>query len=439
MYLGFIVFLVLAVPAGGWPTALISAYVIAMCGINKIIFSMPGNGVIHYGIAPSAPTIYLSDILLLAALLAIWAAGGRLRIGWLLAAFALPCLVMVLTVWGNTTEQWSGLELYVTALISFGLGRWLSENMTEKGANVLVSACLISCGLQFIASVAQSRGSMFRVSEAAQGWVQDGRMVGLFNHPGELGKAMFLSFCFLLPLSTSANVTTRRLAYVALGLGSVATLLTLSRANSAAIALAVVIWAIVNRRRNTISTRVGILAGAALVAILNLDTISGLQLRQEVDPEGGYRQQILAVGLEQIQSAFWTGTGPNYYTEVVGQYNHLAANGFPLHNSLLYPIAEMGLILGLLLLAPVVITLGHAVMRYLNERAIDVQTAALMAVLPGVVIIAWTGWGMIAKVSLPLWFLAFGFLASRHGISGLGVHEDRADAAATGRSSASYA
>jgi O-antigen ligase len=419
-----VAFTLIAAPFAGWAAALIGAYVITLGGITTTLYVMAGPP-LHVGIARSTPTIYLGDVLLVGALFAIWAQGGRLKVGWLLMGFVLPSLVLLLVVWGNTPSQWSGLKLYATAIVSFGIGRWLSEEITERSAFVVVCACLVTCGLQFVVAFAQSRGvTLLRVSNDAAHWIGGGRMTGLYSHPALLGRSVFLLFCFLLPLSLCGRSITRRLALVALALGSVATLLTLSRANALAIGVAVILWVILSGRATSILTRLGVIAVAGGLVALNTTAITGLEARQAEDPYGGFRDPILTIGLGQIKRAPLTGTGPNSYTEVVGRYDHFAASGFPLHNSFLYPIAELGIPLGIVLLAPVLITLVQTARRIATRKTLDVRSATLFSVLPGIVVIAWTGWGLMTVEALPLWFMAFGFLSSSNDM--LGIDERRA-------------
>lgn len=410
-----ILFLVAMAPVAGWAVSFISGYVITLGGLTTTLYEIEGTWG-HYGIARSAPTLSLGDVLLAGALIAVWVQRGRLKVGWLLWAFLLPAVALLLTTWGNTPEQWSGLKLYLTAIVSFGIGRWLSENITEKGAYVLVCSCIVACGLQFTLAFTQARGVILLplASPEAAHWIAEGRMVGLYNHPGILGRTMFLLFCFLLPLSTSGNPTTRKLAYAAIGMGSVATLLTLSRVNTFAVGVAIILWLLLSGRTSSIATRVGILGVGGALVFLNTDVIAQLQLRQERDPTGGYRDKIFDVGIEQIRSAPFTGTGPNYYSEVVGQYDRLAATGFPLHNSFLYPVAELGLPLALAFFWPLFLALAQAVRRIRSNGSLDVYSATLIALIPGIVLSAWYGWGLIAAEALPLWYMGFGFLSSRN-------------------------
>lgn len=409
-------FVIAVAPRAGWPITLVCAYVITLGGITRPLYQ-PARETIHYGIASNTPGVTLGDILLVGALLSIWASGGRLKIGWLLAAFTLPAIVLLLTAWGNTPEQWSGLKLYMTALIAYGIGRWLSDNLTEQGTFALACACFVVCLVQFVVTFAQSQGIVLLplASDDSMRWIAENRMVGLYNHPATLGKTIFLLFCFLLPLSTYNRKTTRRVAYTAIALGSVAALLTLSRANTFAIAVAIFLWVILSGRATSATKRFSTLVIAGLFAAANTDVVSALQIRQAQDPSGGFRDRIFATGLEQIRSAPLTGTGPNYYSETVGQYDRFAATGYPLHNSILYPSAELGIALGLILFAPLLFTLLQSTRRVLWFKKMDAKSAALFSILPGFIAIAWTGWGMVATEILPLWFMGFGFLISKDG------------------------
>lgn len=411
-----IVFLVTAARLAGWTVAFISSYLITLCGLTTVLYLMDGS-VGHAGIAPSAPTIFLGDLLLLGALISIWSGGGRLDIGWLLVGFGIPAMFLMISVWGNTPEQWAGLKLYLTAILSFGVGRWLSENLTDRRAFVLACACFMTCAIQFIVTFAQWMGInefAFRSYSSASKAIiaNQGRMVGLYEHPGSLGKTMLLLFCFLLPLSVRRQGATRNLAYVAIALAFFATLLTLSRANSFAVILALILWPIFRGKANEAVKILGAAAAIGTVIAINTSVISDLFSRFD-DRSGGPRDYLMEVGMQQIWTAPLTGTGPNYYTVVVGQFDSLAAGGLPVHNALMLATAELGLPLATVLFACPAIAVLHAARRIFRYKAIDSQSAALLAVLPGIAVAGWTGWGLLATEALPLWFMAFGFLSSR--------------------------
>jgi hypothetical protein len=424
-------FVCVVAPYAGWATAFLSGYLLTLGGVNTALYVVDGVTKTHVGMASGTPTIWLGDVLLTCALLAIWVHGGRLKINWLLAAFTLLAFVLLCTVWGNTSEQWSGLKVYVTAIVAFAVGRWLSENLTEEAAFILACVSAGVCALQLFLTVAQSQGVMLLrpgTEDTAVGWINHGRMVGLYGHPANLGKIMFLLFCFLLPLTSCRRDLTRRLAYAALAFGSMATLLTVSRANTVAIGMAIVLWVILGFRTSSIVPRLGVIAFIVGVVAMSGSLVEALQQRQLQDPDGGFRGPLFSIGLAQIQSAPLTGTGPNYYNEVVGRYDKFAAAGYPVHNSFLYPVAELGILLAALLFAPLIVTLSQTTIRVARQRRFDPQSAALFGIVPGLVVIGWTGWGLIAPDTLPLWFMGFGFLAGHSDIFAIArqrPHEDR--------------
>lgn len=406
-------------PYAGWVPAFLCAYLISLGGVTTALYVAGGGSATHYGVAPSTPTLWLGDVALAGAMFAVWAQGGRLQVGWLLAGFVIPTFILLEAVWGGTPEQWSGFKLYVTAFLSFAVGRWLGANITENAAFILACVLVGVCALQLVATVAQSQGVMLLrpgTGSDAVTWISSGRMVGLYGHPAILGKVMFLLFCFLLPLTTCQRDATRRLAYIALGFASLATLLTLSRANTVAIGIAIIVWVAIGIRSSSVLPRLGVIVGTGAVIAANGGPLAALKDRQFEDPHGGFREPILQVGLAQIAKTPLAGTGPNYYGETVGQYDKLAARGFPLHNSFLYPVAELGIPLAMIFFLPLLIAVGYAIKRVVDRRSFDAQSGALFAIVPGVVLIAWTGWGLVATEALPLWFMGFGFLAGENAI-----------------------
>lgn len=411
------IFLVIAASRAGWAAAFISSYVITLGGLTTNLYVMDG-AVGHSGIAHGAPTISFGDVLLLCSLIAIWVQGGRLGVGWLLAGFAFPALVLLLAVWGNTPEQWAGLQLYVTAIVSFGIGRWLSENLSEASAFVLSCACLFTCAVQFTITFAQWLGISLTPralsTDTAAIIESQGRMVGLYQHPAFLGKTVFLLLCFLLPLASRSKGTTRTFAFLALTVGGFAALLTLSRANSVAIVSAVFLWSILRGGLNSALKILGVSAVTGALLLTYTGIFQELLLRQE-NSEGGPRPWLFATGMNQVANAPMVGTGPNFYNEVVGQYDSFAAAGLPVHNSFIFAIAELGIPLAVVFFSPLIITVGRAVSRTLRSKSIDAQAATLFAILPGLFVIGWSGWGLMHAAALPLWFMGFGYLASGNG------------------------
>lgn len=410
-------FLAFGASRAGWAPALVGSYVITLGGLTTVLYVMEGKAG-HSGIGTNAPMLLLSDVLIVLSVLTIWSKGGRLGIGGLLAVFSVPALFLLVHVWGDEPEQWAGLKLYVTALVSFGVGRWLSENLTDAAAFVLACACLSVCAVQFFVAFGQWIGIslVFKTyTSESKGIIEDqGRMTGLYEHPAFLGKTVFLLLCLLLPLVLRSQGMTRKFAYLSLALGVFAAALTLSRANTVAILLALLLWPVLRGRANSAfkSSAAVVFAVGLLAASTNL--VSNLLERQQLNAEGGPRGWLFSVGLGQIRAEPLIGTGPNYYNEIVGQYDALAAAGLPIHNSFLLAVAELGIPLALIFFSPLFLALGSALLRMVRQKRIDDLAATLFAIVPGLLLIGWTGWGLLHMATLPLWFLAFGFLSPRN-------------------------
>jgi O-antigen ligase len=288
----------------------------------------------------------------------------------------------------------------------------------QKGFNtdiafILSLACFLSCGAQMLEIFLQSRGStLFGVDDYSLDFINSGRMVGLFNHPGSAGKYVFLLLCFALPLTTRSEIPTRRLAHATIICGLIVTLYTQSRANTLAVGVTLVLWIVFSGRNISLLNKIGAFSLSGLILVMNSDQVSAIQARQEVDPLGGYREWFLKTAIDQIKKAPLSGTGPNYYIEKVGEYDTFAFAGFPVHNVFVFAIVELGLLLALLFFIPVLAVIFGAIGKITYQTSFNPQTATVYALIPGFLAISLTGWGLISSAFLPLWFLGFGFISS---------------------------
>lgn len=394
--------------------------ILCLGGFDRLLFS-PEQPV-HYGITAARPTVTLAQILVLMVLISLIGSGLFLGLTAQAVIFAGAGCVFLFVVWGNSTIQASGLIVLVTALLCFSIGRWLGA--VEKPALdlVLAAGCFVVVVLQLAAVLAQSRGYSIGQAPGSEGlaWVNDmGRMVGLYGHPSILGKTTFLLLAFQLPLTSSRSIAARMLAQVGILAGLAACLFTLSRANFVASGVALVLWIIFSGKAISVSRRLLTILGVIVMAYANRGVIDEIRARNAEDPEGGSRSRLLEVGIHQISTAPWTGIGPNYYSEFVGQYDPLAASGFPVHNTYLLAIAELGLPLAAVFFAPVALTIFAALRHWPAKDRIDPKALTTICLIPGLLLITLTGWGMLSSPTIWLWFLAFGYLAPvRHNSRG---------------------
>ena len=95
----------------------------------------------------------------------------------------------------------------------------------------------------------------------------------------------------------------------------------------------------------------------------------------------------------------------------MSQYQIVARTGYPIHNSFLLAVAEIGAIGALFFFLPLIRTAWVALRRSdrsENGRRGPLATATLI-VAAMVVVAGWTGWGFLQLPTSALMFLAFGY------------------------------
>lgn len=237
--------------------------------------------------------------------------------------------------------------------------------------------------------------------------LEGGRSNGTYTHPSVIGKNVLLLLLILLPMTRSNDRITRRMANLSLLVALVPVGLSESRANFVGLIAAYVVWTLIQPRTDGFK-KMAILAGMSVVALFFVNLILE---RFENDPLGGARQHFTEVALQQLVRNPWLGVGPGQYVPVVGTFDRLTSEGWPVHNVYLLLAVELGLVGAILLLAPIAI-LGWKSLRRIRQGGPAGDAArALIAIAPGFVLISVTGWGLLASSMMALWFLAFGYVA----------------------------
>tara|TARA_R100000365_G_C2747960_1_gene78497 strand:+ start:4164 stop:5099 length:936 start_codon:yes stop_codon:yes gene_type:complete len=240
-----------------------------------------------------------------------------------------------------------------------------------------------------------------------------GRGYGTFPHPAVLGKYFLILLPILLPSMSAESRWERRPAVLAVVVGFVATALTVSRSNILAVASVLVAWSLIRSIRR--SSRGRIFKRVALpltVLFLSLPFVSLLLERIEADPDGGDRPALLDAGFRVIAAHPIWGTGPNNY--VVSARNSepiVGFTGYPVHNTFLLGIAELGAI-GLILFAlPLLVAIASTLkrMRSSSLTTSNYSRAYLLAVV-GVAFVGSTSWGFWQEPTLSLMFLVSGMV-----------------------------
>lgn len=364
----------------------------------------------HTGLTESSPSIATYTLALL--LLAGGLSKGWQRNGWLTAygILLLSYLGMgLLTVWSGAEAQWSGALHLAIASVALAAGYQFGSRLNLTTYQFLIGIIFLIFFLNGLLCVAQLAGipATLYPKQYAH-FIASGRPIGTFSHPGTFGKFVVITLMLVFPALACGHRRTRRLAWWCVGIAVPLAAFTLARANVAAVIVAIVLWVVLDRsKRNSAVARLGFLI-AVLVASAPL--VSATLERFATDPGGGDRGEIYRTGFKQLQSNFFAGTGPNYYAEVVGRWDQLTAWGYPLHNTFLYPVAELGLVGGVLFILPVFVTGALALVDSLQGQP-SPWSKAYLVTFPGIFAIGMTGWGLLIGSSLCLWYFMVGACA----------------------------
>ncbi|NYD68529.1 O-antigen ligase family protein [Agromyces atrinae] len=318
-------------------------------------------------------------------------------------------LVLFLGEWVPTVERWSGFLHIALACLAWAVGSALSTALSSLDRHERVLAIVVTAIILIQAAAAALQLAGLRdVGSVLTGAIDLTRINGTLGHPGTLGKVLFLLVVLLLPATRSRDLLTRRISWVGIVTAIVLIGLSFGRANFAAIAVLIGLWALLSPGRR-VARRVGILA---LLALAALPFIGLLLLRFEVDPSGGRRPLLLQAALNQIAATPVFGIGPNSYVSTVSQVDPYTTLGLPVHNSFLLALAELGIVGVILVLFPLLALILRSASALLRRDSTPAAVAVVAAV-PGIVIIGVTGWGLLADSGFMLVMFVFAFLSAR--------------------------
>lgn len=365
----------------------------------------PHHTGITYTTSPSIATYTLSLCILLLGVLRGWR-----RSLWFFAygiAVVSYLSIGLLTVWSGDEAQWAGALHWLSALVALIVGYQFGSQMTAELYRFLVGTVCLLFSINALLCVAQIVSiplTLFPAQLAT--YLASDRPIGTFSHPSTPGKFVLVMLIIVLPALRSGDRMTRRMAWWCIGIAVPLVAITLARANLAAVVLAIMLWLLLDRRSWVSNPKRVLLLIAVLV--LSAPVVGSTLERFSTDPGGGDRASIYNAGLRQLSSNLWMGIGPNYYAEVVGRWDQMTAAGFPLHNTFLYPVAELGLVGGVLFTLPVFAVCAIAIVDCLSGHNPSPWSKAYLVTFPGIMAIAMTGWGMLAGSILILWYFAVG-------------------------------
>lgn len=317
------------------------------------------------------------------------------------------------TFWEGTSAQWVGAVQLIVAVGTWLGGRFLGTyfDREARGGRWLAFLLAAIVAVELVVCALQGLGVDLFPNAGRTAQLEGDRANGTLEHPGDLGKVLVILLVLLMPLTRARDRVTRLTALVALFASLVPIGMTGSRSNFVAAVVAIAVWVLLlPGGRRVLALKAG---GLAIVGVIGLIFAGPIIERFLRDPAGGERQHFMEVALAQIPNAPVVGVGPDSYIAVVGQTDAITRAGWRVHNILLLELVEIGILGTVLLFAPFVWLLVVALRRVREPGERGDVARAVLAVLPGFVIIGVTGWGLMYAWTLQLWFLAFGFAYSR--------------------------
>lgn len=394
--------------AFSFKTAAFAGLLFAAAVVPRTVITIVHGSANHSGIASPGVDIHTYSILAVALVLSLGLALLRGSIPIAYMVFAALSVILLIFYWEPSVARVSGVLLFFVGIAAFagafGFARAFrqSPRIQQGLALVLFMIALAQAGKSLLQLLSiRSVGTLVSGGEVIT------RVNGTLGHPGTLGKVLFFLILLALPLTRSATKSVRILSWVTVGLASVTLGLTFGRANIAAAGVLLLAW-ILFAIKSRVWVRLAVLGAIVVAAVPVLAVV--IQ-RSTFDPFGGSRPKLIPAALEQISREPWFGIGPNSYVSVVSAFDVHTKENLPVHNSFLLLAAELGIVLAALFLIPLVAVVVRAVRSLKREPLVSGYALALLGAVPGIVLTAFTGWGLFAQSILPLVLLCFGFVA----------------------------
>jgi hypothetical protein len=360
------------------------------------------SGEFHVGIAGSSPDLRLFTLVIAVTAVLLTVTARPPLIG-----VFVPLLLWItigwLFLWRADPPGLAGVVQLAIAIMAWGIGmraaRSDPDSRLRRGlVMVIVVVVLAHSGV----AILQALGADINAVASADQQILGSRVNGLSNHPNNLGKILVICIALLLAMVPAVKDRSR-VVWVTIAIAFVPLVLAQGRANLAAAAALVAGWALLQPGLN-LSRKISVLLGLGVAGL----AASGVVIsRFEEDPDGGVRGEILDYATRIVSLFFWSGTGPNRYTI---ENAPLSGSFIPVHNSFVLALAELGIVGFMLLFAPIaVMTIRAWGRRRLRTPAGDGARAIVASALP-MIMIGYTGWGMLATSVLSLAMFSFGLM-----------------------------
>lgn len=322
---------------------------------------------------------------------------------------AIFTVVSYLFVWPHSTALSAGLLHLLTICASWIAGSILCNAVHRSAKGEVVLSKWIAGLASFIAIVCilQSGGvDLYGNSAKLLRSFAGARVVATFNEPTAAGKMLFLLAIIAVVWLFGKDVKKRRHATITVAAIVLVALLTQTRTNFAAIGALILLYSLTVKSRNRFS-RMALGFCAALLVVFGSYSTWDARFAEG----GGIRVHTLEVALDYIssnQDLLWQGVGPNRYFEVLAPLDSWVARGYPAHNYFLFLLVEMGLVGTLLYVLPLAWLTSKSIQHSKNSAG-SAMAKAWVCALPGLLLIAMLGWGLLSVVA-PALFLVMGYV-----------------------------
>lgn len=413
-------FLVMALIAGaGVLQALIATVLVAYFVYPRIMLGGVETERYFVGISFTQPVVLTWHVAIILAFVY-----GAIRRKGLSLATLLPVVPLIVFStlfysigWTQSRPLAAGFLHLLTVSASWAVGSVLfsavhsardGERVLSKWIAGVASFLALVCILQVAGFDINSNSTkLLRSAAGARDTIAGVRVVSTFNEPTAAGKLLFLLAIITIVWLFRRDVQKKRYSILMVAATLVVAILTQTRSNFAAFGALILLYSLVVNRRKLFA-RVALTAtAAALVIFASFSTWNA-----RFSEGGGIRGHTVGVAIDYIASSpetLWAGIGPNRYFEVFAWLDSWVARGYPAHNYFIYLLVELGVLGTLCYVLPfIVVTVSSAKAIRARSGSSDLAKAWLCS-LPGLLLIAMLGWGLLSVVA-PALFLIMGYV-----------------------------
>jgi O-antigen ligase len=435
----FVVIMIL-VSGAGVLQALIAIVLVAYFIYPRIMVGEVSTGGFFNGISMSNPVILTWHVAIAFAL--TYGVVRRRALSWENLLPVLPLVsysIFFFTfVWIQSPPMSAGFLHLLTVSASWAVGLVLFSAVRDAPNGERVLSKWIAGVASFIALVAILQVAGFDINSNSTKMLRSAagdRVVSTFNEPTAAGKFLFLLAIITVVWLFGRDPQKRKYSILMVAAILVVSILTQTRSNFAAVGVLVLLYSLAVNRRNLFARVAFTGIAAALVIFASLSTWDA-----RFSEDQGLRGHTIDVATDYIASdpdTWWTGIGPNRYFEVLAPIDSWVAHGYPAHNYFLYLLVELGLFGTLVYILPFVVLTVSCVKAIRNGTQSSNIAKAWLCALPGLLLMAMFGWGLLSVVA-PALFLVMGYIyasisQSRRDQFGLGGTRPRDTGAERGR------